>query len=184
MIGIISKESEVEVVEEFFQLFKTPWEFYEDGKEYDVVIISKDKRIDTINAKVFLIFGHECMELDRNKNISLDTHHNIRILRIDEINLPIYTQIASFKDVSDGIIYLKSNSDIICLKIKEESKTFIRIGYNLFEEVGFLLLEGQPKENSFIPTLEIHIALLREWIVEAGIPLIEILKWSGCQDQI
>jgi len=57
LIGIISKEDEVEVVEEFFQLFKTPWEFYEDNREYDAVIVSRDKIIDRINGNVLIIFG-------------------------------------------------------------------------------------------------------------------------------
>ena len=40
--------------------------------------------------------------------------------------------------------------------------------------MAFLLSEGQPVENALIPTLELHISLLREWIVGAGIPLVEI----------
>src|SRR5205807_1436390 len=34
--------------------------------------------------------------------------------------------------------------------------------------------QGQPAANAGIPTLEHHIALLRSWIVAAGIPLVEI----------
>jgi len=50
----------------------------------------------------------------------------------------------------------------------------LRAGYDLFGEVAFLLTEGQPVENALIPTLELHISLLRDWIVSAGIPLVEI----------
>ncbi len=41
-----------------------------------------------------------------------------------------------------------------------------RIGYDLFPEVRFLLDEGQPVANAGIPTLELHIAVLRDLIVE------------------
>jgi hypothetical protein len=50
----------------------------------------------------------------------------------------------------------------------------IRLGYDLFQEVRVLLSEGQPAENAHIPTLDIHIRMLREWILNAGIPLVEI----------
>ena len=50
----------------------------------------------------------------------------------------------------------------------------IRIGYDLFAEVGYLLKTGQPATNAAIPALDLHIALLREVIRSAGVPLIEI----------
>ena len=34
-------------------------------------------------------------------------------------------------------------------------------GYNLFDEVRFLLTDGQPAANASIPTLDEHIARLR-----------------------
>ncbi len=49
-----------------------------------------------------------------------------------------------------------------------------RIGYDLFGEVRTLLTVGQPPVNASVPALELHIALLRDLIVECGIPLAEI----------
>ena len=49
-----------------------------------------------------------------------------------------------------------------------------RIGYDLFAEVRTLLTAGQPKLNAGIPTLDLHIALLRDLIVASGVPLVEI----------
>lgn len=174
MIGVIAKESEFEIIEEFFQLFKTPWEFYANEREYDVVIVSRDKMIDKINGKVLIIFGSENTRFDNVKGISLAPNHNINTLIFGEINLPIYTQMSTFRNVSDGDIFLEMNSEVIGLKIQEDNQIILRIGYNLFEEVAYLLSEGQSIENALIPTLENHIALLRKWIVEAGIPLIEV----------
>ena len=171
---MIAKESESEVIEEFFQLFKTPWEFYEDNIEYDVVIVSRDKMIGKINGKVLIIFGSESIRFDNVKGISLAPNHNINTLSFGEIDLPIYTQMSTFKNVSDGDIFLEMNSEVIGLKIQEDNQIILRIGYNLFEEVAYLLSEGQPIENALIPTLEIHIAILRKLITNAGIPLVEI----------
>src|SRR5206468_10163146 len=50
----------------------------------------------------------------------------------------------------------------------------LRVGYDLFGEVRFLLSTGQPPSNALIPTLDIHISMLRTWILEAGIPVVEI----------
>lgn len=42
MIGVIAKPGQEAVVEEFFELFKTPWEFYRPGLAYDVVVATGD----------------------------------------------------------------------------------------------------------------------------------------------
>src|ERR1700748_1084643 len=38
MIGIITNPEDRDTVREFFELFKTAWEFYRSGEEYDAVI--------------------------------------------------------------------------------------------------------------------------------------------------
>ena len=50
----------------------------------------------------------------------------------------------------------------------------VRLGFDLFEEVHHLLTKGQPAELSRVPTLELHISLLRELIVNHGLTLVEI----------
>jgi hypothetical protein len=50
----------------------------------------------------------------------------------------------------------------------------VRLGYDLFEEVAFLLSSGQPAVNSSVPTLELHISLLRKLMIDAGITFIEV----------
>jgi len=42
VIGVLSAPDHRKVVEEFFELFKTPWEFYRRGPAYDVVIATTD----------------------------------------------------------------------------------------------------------------------------------------------
>lgn len=57
----------------------------------------------------------------------------------------------------------------------------IRLGYDLFQEIEFLLTVGQSIEHASIPTLELHVALLREIILGAGIPIVEIAPApAGC----
>lgn len=44
----------------------------------------------------------------------------------------------------------------------------------MFDEIRFLLESGQPEKYAHIPTLEIHIAILRNFILAEGIPVLEI----------
>ena len=43
MIGVVAGEPEHAAVAEFFELFKTPWEFCRPGKRYDVLLCSNDR---------------------------------------------------------------------------------------------------------------------------------------------
>ena len=56
------------------------------------------------------------------------------------------------------------------MKIDTADGTVIRCGYDLFAEVERLLGEGQDARNAGAATLDLHIALLRRWLVaEAGL---------------
>src|SRR5262249_3901315 len=57
---------------------------------------------------------------------------------------------------------------------RSADRTFVRIGYDLFREIRHLLTRGQPRAHAGITTLERHIALLRSYILGAGIPVVEI----------
>ena len=49
-----------------------------------------------------------------------------------------------------------------------------RIGYDLFGEVRTLLENGQPATQASVPTLDLHIALLRRLLLDANVPFVEI----------
>ena len=54
MIGVIPKPRQVEVVEEFFELFKTPWELYRPGQVYDAIIATADE-IPEVTGRLLLV---------------------------------------------------------------------------------------------------------------------------------
>jgi len=56
MIGVLAKDNEREVVAEFFELFKTPWEFYRPDHAYDVVLCTNSK-VPLVDAKVVIQYG-------------------------------------------------------------------------------------------------------------------------------
>lgn len=173
MIGVIARTDQLGTVEEFFELFKTPWEFYRPGKMYDVVIASADE-IPDVDAKLLLVYSPSKKGMDaRLGAIALGTHQRA-ILSDRGTRLPIYGQLTTFADGSKGIPYTTADCGTAGLRFALSGSTVIRLGYDLFDEVGFLLSGGQPVEHAHIPTLDIHIGMLRNWILNEGIALVEI----------
>ena len=56
MIGVIADPADADVVREFFELFKTPWEFYRSDRQYDVLLCAGDGQIDE-GAKLVLCYA-------------------------------------------------------------------------------------------------------------------------------
>ncbi|HAJ78722.1 MAG TPA: hypothetical protein DCO75_03040, partial [Fibrobacteres bacterium] len=63
MLGIALKDQERSIVEEFFQLFKTPWEEYRKSGLYSAVIASSPHRLSEI-PRLAIIFGYQPTERD------------------------------------------------------------------------------------------------------------------------
>ena len=55
MIGVIADPADHVVVREFFELFKTPWEFYSADRQYAAVLSAGDFR-NINNAKVVIYY--------------------------------------------------------------------------------------------------------------------------------
>jgi hypothetical protein len=58
--------------------------------------------------------------------------------------------------------------------LESGSQTVFRVGYDLFREIRHLVTSGQPPKYATRPTLELHISMLRSWILKAGVPVMEI----------
>lgn len=173
MIGVISSEREEEIVKEFFELFKTPWEFYAHDRYYDIVLLTQNK-IPKPNSKLVVIYGSDKSQFDHVEEIRVQSKYKRTSVEYNGVEIPIYGNLLTFKGEGQPILRVRDSSEVAGLKIDSSRINMIVLGYNLFDEIYYLLSTGQPKENSFIPTLEIHISLLRNLITNAGIPLIEV----------
>jgi hypothetical protein len=176
LIGIISKSNQVEAVEEFFQLFKTPWEFYRPGEAYSVVIATSGE-LSNVRTKLLLVYGPETKSIDAHVGINRGKLLESSFLVHRDAAIAIYGGACTFSDASSGSPCVKAGTETVGLKIDgsdTSDTTVIRLGYDLFDEVQFLLTSGQPPENASSPALDAHISMLRAWILEEGIPLLEI----------
>ena len=175
MIGVIANPEEHELVREFFELFKTPWEFYRSEQQYEVVLLAReDVGAEGVSANLVIVYAGQKVLFDEEEKTEITSHRNHGILSYNGCRLPIYRTNITF--LSEGSSFLKDegSQQSVGFLAKSGSKAFARIGYDLFQEFRILLTDGQPSGNADIPTLEMHIAVLRDLIVGSGISLVEI----------
>jgi peptidoglycan/xylan/chitin deacetylase (PgdA/CDA1 family) len=173
MIGVIARAGQRDAVEEFFELFKTPWEYHRPGRTYDVVIATADA-IPDVDAQLLIVYGPDQKSRDATDGViprSLQRGARVRYLGGE---LPVYGHVLTFDADNGGVPCLTAGRDVAALTLRKPDVLVIRVGYDLFQEIEFLLSSGQPPAHAHVPTLDIHVAMLREWILEAGIPVLEI----------
>lgn len=175
MIGVIANPSEHAVVREFFELFKTPWEFYRDEQGYEVLLCAGDVEVPEDGAQLVLIYSGQEARSDSQRKVQIESRgRNSDRFSYRGTRLPIYGDSVTFpKEATAALVDEESRQPALHLH-PSRMGIVVRIGYDLFGEIRTLLTSGQPIANASIPTLELHIALLRDLIVENGIPLVEI----------
>ena len=174
MIGVIADPADHNVVREFFELFKTPWDFYRQDCQYDVVLCAGDVHVEP-TAKLVVFFA--------GKNTDFDVQHNIQTgkqrmqactLLYQGNRIPIYGDTLSFSGTGNTLLKYEDSRECAAYQGGSEERVLVRIGYDLFSEINTLLTAGQPEANANLPALELHIAFLRNLITGVGITLVEI----------
>jgi hypothetical protein len=173
LIGVISKINEEEAVREFFELFKTPWEFYKENKTYDVVLLTCDPQFE-IEAKLLVVYNSEEQSFDRRNKIKPMRAKNASVLQYREFSIPIYGSVSTFRENRRAVLKVTETGDSVAVLFYLSNQKVLRIGIDLFQEVKYLLQYGQPIQHAQISTLDIHITMIRDWIVGAGIPFAEV----------
>jgi hypothetical protein len=174
VIGVLSKENEAKVVEEFFQLFKTPWEFYIQDHSYDCVIATSEDIPEHLNAELLVIYHSDAIAFDHRADANVQSRGRCDWIEWRGTELPIYGDLAVLGLDGEPFVQRKATGEPVAIDIEGLEQPAVRIGYDLFYEVEFLLSQGQPAENARIPTLDTHISLLRAIIVSRGVPIVEI----------
>jgi hypothetical protein len=174
MIGVVASLSEEAAVREFFELFKTPWEFYAPQREYDVILCAGAGDFDQQAAKLVLVYSGRTLPLDDADRVQLaEAGNDACSFPYKGFLVPIYGDHLFFRNTV-GVLPARELRDSVIYRPQSLGRKVVRIGYDLFAEVRALLTAGQPAVNAAIPTLELHIALLRDLIITNGLPLTEI----------
>jgi hypothetical protein len=174
MTGVIADPSEQDVVREFFELFKTPWEFYRSGRRYEVVLCTGPGQFDG-TAKLVLLYAGRKMDRDDEQNIQIGCQRkHACVLSYQGNRIPIYGDTVTFPGKGSGLLADEASQECVAYLEQSRERVLARIGYDLFGEVRTLLTLGQPPANAHSPTLDLHIAFLRDLITGCGVPLVEI----------
>lgn len=174
MIGVLSKDREARAVEEFFQLFKTPWEFWTPNKKYDVVLASGDEIPRNLSAGALIIYQSQAIRFDDQIAVLAESRKKSAWVEWQGAQFPLYGDVLAFESAGRPVARLKQASSVVASFVSDGERPTARIGFDLFSEVAFLLSEGQPAENAPYPTLDIHISLLRSVLVTLGVPFVEV----------
>ncbi|MGD0260542.1 MAG: hypothetical protein ABSD29_12050 [Verrucomicrobiota bacterium] len=173
MIGVAVESAERDMAEEFFELLKTPWEFSRESERYEVLICTSP-RVRSGAAQMVLIFSGNPTSFDAQHKVAVRTQRSGGAVLDDGSRLPFYGAVATFHECTKVLLWEETAREPVAFVTKAGEATVLRIGYNLFAEASHLLTCGQPVGNADTPTLEMHIALLRDWITRGGLPLVEI----------
>ena len=174
MIGVIADPSEHEVVQEFFELFKTPWEWYREDRQYEVLLCAGDSPFNGTAKLVLLYAGTKVSSDDERGALTRCPGSQTRVLSHKGKRIPIYGDMVTFPEEGSRFLMDEDSQESAAYLKQSGQRVVVRIGYDLFNEIRKLLTQGQPPANADMPALELHIALLRELIIGHGIRLIEV----------
>jgi hypothetical protein len=163
VIGVHTSETLRPFAEEFFELFKTPWEFYSADQRYDAIICCGIEPTSYSTRLLLIYSGRDEPNTGGGFGTGAAT-----FLNYQGDQIPIYANESKLeRSVTVQVEKNKPGPD-------GRSVTVVRIDYNLFLEVAFLLSYGQPVRNAATPALELHISLLRDLLIQYTEYLIEI----------
>src|SRR4051794_20124437 len=96
MIGVVADSAERDVVCEFFELFKTPWEFCQKGRRYDVVLWNGNGQ-PPAKAKLTIVYSGKETDFDGGTK-PLSENGRKRVLLHQDIQIPIYGECLVFPE--------------------------------------------------------------------------------------
>ena len=171
MIGIATNPENRDTVREFFELFKTAWEFYRSGEEYDAVICC-GVNPPSVRASLVIVYSADELNFDRQHQLQVRRQNSGSAASYRGWFLPVYSGLASIENRHDPIQGRTRFS--LARAVEIGNQFFVRLGYDLLCEVCHLLRDGQPVQFANVPTIEIHITILRDLLIEYQIAFDEV----------
>ena len=143
MIAVLAQEEDHPVVREFFELFKTPWEFYRADGDYSVLLCATNV-IPPDSAKAIIAYGGVETSFDRANGTKVRSRHSGAMVSNGSSRIPIYGSCLVFESSMPGVVTHESTREAAAVTVARGGQTIVRVGFDLFQEVGCLLTQGQP----------------------------------------
>jgi hypothetical protein len=174
MIGVFCSSGQERLIAEFFELFKTPWQFARIGRRYPVSIVTTAEIDSWASSDVMISYGLYGAAIDERLGLAGEDSALDAELSWNQHRFPVYGGAALFSDSGKAFIRHIASGRSVGIEARFKTCRIYRIGVDLVRQVERLLSVGQPIQWATIPTLELHIAILRNLIVAAGVQLVEI----------
>src|SRR5512139_1910422 len=122
MIGVACRSEEREIVQEFFELFKTPWEFFDEGHDYEVVMASAGE-MSSLRAPLVVLFGSERCTFDIQTGISIRGGYDQAILENDGLTVPVYGGLLTFGQGGHVLLRTQTSHEPAALRLEDGEGT-------------------------------------------------------------
>jgi hypothetical protein len=172
LIGVAVSPRDLPIAREFFELFKIAWEPLVPGRRYRVVLDTTGA-VEAGSAEILLAYGPREQQIDRQAGFAVTTHPGPLRVGWDGQILHIDGPAARFDGPADAGLLSRQIPPLGYYR-RERGRRTVRVGYDVFGEARSLLTAGQPSSRAAVPTLDLHIDLLRALLLEAGASVVEI----------
>src|ERR1700681_1359506 len=130
MIGVLADPAEQDVVREFFELFKTPWEFYRRDRRYEVLICAGGGQFDE-TAKLVLFYSGRKTHFDDEHEIQTGSQRRHTCILSHQGNgLPIYGETVTFPEKGFGLLTDVDSQEYVAYLSRLRERVLVRIGYD------------------------------------------------------
>lgn len=174
MIRVAVNPDRLDAAAEFFELFKTAWKPYTEGEEC-TILLSDGTVLPDASASLYILFSPDDQPGDvSSAEPTTSPEDGFRMRTVAGMDLPVYTACRFFQGVERPLLS-DSSGRVLAYKTENAGQKIVRVGYDLFDETAYLLSVGQPVANAGIAALDRQIDFLRRCILDAGIPVPELL---------
>jgi hypothetical protein len=174
MIGVCFRDGQQAAVEEFFELFKTPWEPYRPQGTYHTLLVAADVPVPDTAARLLVVFGSAARAEDAGLGLRQAGTLPAAALDLEVGRLPLYGGAMALAADPRPQTVVSGAGAVLGVLRESPGHHVWRVGYDLFEEVRILLGPGQPLQSAENPSLDLHVELLRGWMRAAGARFVEI----------
>ena len=172
MIGVVCDAHQRRAYEELFELFKTPWGFAEDRNAFRALLVSGPP--EARRAPIMVVFGREPTPFDERLGIEIGSSIADGVVESDVGQIVIARGLARVGGPGRSCLRIAGTGETVGIEIEAADGLVLRLGYDLADEIDALLGSGQDRAFAAAPTLELHIDLLRRFLVRSLGHVVEI----------
>jgi len=143
MIGVLVDSGDRETAREFFELFKTPWEFYRQDRHYEVLLCVGEGKFDR-TAKLGILYASSKTEWDDDHQTECCQQRPTRTLLYQGNRIPIYGNSVTFPEKGAGLLEDEESHEPMAHIARFGERWLARIGYDLLSEIRTLLTVVNP----------------------------------------